>query len=127
MKKWLLLSAAALFLAACNNGEATPTIELEENINTDVQSLVDQTTDDKFASLIYSEQGTSYLLLNATGTTETLLEEKDDNLHIYVTETDDSSPDIIDDVVYKFELEKKYDMIHLYLNGQEIAFEVWYG
>lgn len=127
MKKWIVIGAATLFLAACSTGETTPTIKLETNVNADVQSLVDQTTDEKFASLIYSEQGTSYLLLNTTGTVETTLEEDGDNLVIHVTETEDGSPEVIEDIVYAIELTKQYDTIHLYLNGEEIAFEVWYG
>lgn len=123
----MLIGVATLFLAACSSDEAALTIKLEENVNADVQSLVDQTTDDKFASIIYSQEETSYLLLNAKGSVEARLEEDGNNLHIHVTETDDGSPEAIDDVVYAFDLNKQYEMIHLYLNGEEIAFEVWYG
>lgn len=123
----MLVGAATLFLAACSTDEATPTIKLETTVNADVQSLVDQTADDKYASLIYSEQGTSYLLLNTTGIVETTLEEDGDNLLIHIKETADGSPEVTEDIVYALELTKQYDTIHLYVNGEEIAFEVWYG
>lgn len=125
MKKWLLLTT--LLLAACSQEADVPTIKQETTIHPDVQSLVDQTTDDKFASLIYSEQGTSYLLLNTTGAIEARLEEDGESLVIQLTESDDGSPETIEDIVYAIDLHKQYDTIHLYLNGEEIAFEVWYG
>lgn len=128
MKNWLLIAVTAMMLAACNDSNETagPTIKLEENVNEDVQSLVDFTEDDKFASFIYSETGTSYLLLNATGSIQIELEQKDSLLNIQITQKDDGTPNEIEDVVYALELDKTYDTIHLFENGEEIQFEIWY-
>ena len=128
MKKWLLITATAMMLVACNdrNETSAPTIKLEEKVNKDVQSLVDFTEDDKFASFIYSEAGTSYLLLNATGSIQIGLEEKDNLLYIQITQEDDGTPNEIEDLVYALELDKNYDTIHLFENGEEIPFEIWY-
>lgn len=127
MKKWLLLVAASIFLAACGDDETqkNPTIERVDTINEDVQSLVDFTTDDKFASVIYSETGTSYLLLNATGTVDATLEPHDEKLHVLLTQQTDGSPETIEDIVYAIELDQAYESIHLFEDGEEIPFEVW--
>lgn len=127
MKTWLLYSAATLFLAACTEEVTTgATIERVAEANEDVQSLIDYTTDDKFASVIYSETGTSYLLLNAKGTVEATLEEDGKKLNIYLTQKDDGSPDTIEDITFAIELNKAYESIHLFENNQEIPFEIWY-
>ena len=127
MKKWLFILTTALLLAACSEkDEQGPTIELVEDVNEDVQALVDITEDDKFASFIYSAAGTSYLLLNATGTVTVEAEPADTILNVQITHKDDDTPDEIDDVVYALELDKEYETIHIFENGKEIDFEVWY-
>ncbi|MCH7323380.1 hypothetical protein LZ480_16005 [Solibacillus sp. MA9] len=127
MKKWLLVLTTIVLLAACSEKEAKgPTIDKVENVNEDVQSLVDITEDDKFASFIYSETGTSYLLLNATGTVSVEIEPSDNLLNVQITQKDDQTPDEIDDIVYALKLDKAYETIHIFENGKEIEFEVWY-
>lgn len=127
MKKWLFILTTAILLAACSEkDEQGPTIELVEKVNEDVQALVDITEDDKFASFIYSAAGTSYLLLNATGTVTVEAEPADTILNVQITQKDDETPDEIDDVVYALELDKEYETIHIFENGKEIDFEVWY-
>ena len=127
MKKWLFILTTAIFLAACSEkDEQGPTIELVEDVNDDVQGLIDITEDDKFASFIFSPAGTSYLLLNATGTVTVEAEPADTILNIHITQKDDDTPDEIDDVVYALELDKEYETIHIFENGKEIDFEVWY-
>lgn len=127
MKKWLFALTTIVLLAACSEKEAKgPTIDKVETVNEDVQSLVDITADDKFASFIYSATGTSYLLLNATGTVSVALEPADNLLNIQITQKDDQTPDEIDDIVYALTLDKAYETIHIFENGKEIDFEVWY-
>ena len=127
MKKWLFVLTTALLLAACSEKEAQgPTIEIVEKVNEDVQALVDITEDDKFASFIYSATGTSYLLLNAKGTVSVDLEPADTILNVQITQKDDQTPDEIDDLVYALELDREYETIHIFENGKEIQFEVWY-
>ncbi|WP_274310124.1 hypothetical protein [Solibacillus daqui] len=127
MNKWLLVLTTIVLLAACSEKETKgPTIDKVENVNEDVQSLVDITEDDKFASFIYSETGTSYLLLNATGTVSVEIEPADNLLNVQITHKDDQTPDEIDDIVYALKLDKAYETIHIFENGKEIEFEVWY-
>lgn len=127
MKNWLLFLTTVVILAACGKNEANgPTIDKVEKANQDVQSLIDITEDDKFASLIYSATGTSYLLLNATGTVSVELEPADNLLNIQLAQKEDQTPNEIDDIVYALELDKQYDSIHIFENGKEIEFEVWY-
>lgn len=127
MKNWLFILMMALTLAACNDATpAGPTIEKVENVTEDVQSLVDFTEDDKFASFIFSETNTNYLLLNATGEISVELESADEVLNIYITQTEGESSNVIEDIVYAIDLDKTYDTIHLFKNDEEIDFEVWY-
>lgn len=128
MKKWLLIAVSILIIAACGDDKTTssPTISKVDAVNDDVQSLVDLTEDDKFASIIYSETGTSYLLLNAPGKVKVAVESTDEILNVEITQEDDGSPEAIEDIVYSLELDKPYDTIHIFENGEEIPFEVWY-
>ena len=129
MKNWLLLMMTIVFLAACGDDEesiAGPKVEKLDEVNEDVQALIDMTEDDKFASVIYSEVATSYLLLNATGKVEVEFAPQDTDLHINITQTDDGSPEKVDDVAYSFILDQPYDKIHIFQNGEEMPFEVWY-
>ena len=129
MRKWSFTLFAVILLTACSQqAENKNEVQFKRltEVNKDVQSLIDFTADDKFASVIYSETKTSYLLINAAGEIDVSFFEKENDIHIDITHTEDSTPEKIEDIVYSFNLAGSYDKIHLYENGEEIPFEVWY-
>ena len=127
MKKYVVLFILSIVLVACGKEEEQvgPKLERLDEVNENVQSLIDFTEDSKFASYIYSETATNYLLLNAAGEVEVELKPEGSDLHIYVTQTDDGTPEEIEDIAYSIYLDQPYDKIHIFEDGQEIPFEVW--
>lgn len=100
-------------------------IEQVEKPDADVQSVIDLTEDATYASLIYSPTKTSYLLLNTSGETSLTLESDGDKLSIQVTQSE-LAKEVVDEA-YAIDLDKEYESIHIYLNGEEIEFAIWYN
>ncbi len=124
MKKWLITVFFAAFLAACGNDDQSGITMEKVEPNEDVQTVIDMTADETYASLIYSEKNTSYLLINALGEISATAEADENVLKIYIEDTENA--ETVTDEVYAFELDQEYEKIRTYLNGQEIQFDVWY-
>lgn len=126
MKQWGVLLILTLLLIACNDEEQPtgPTIKKVTNINEDIQSVIDITEDEKFASVIYSEKAASYLLLNATGEVDVTATPAGDDLILNVEHTKKDGQ-AIKDIVYEFIVDQPYNKILVHENGKEIPFEVW--
>lgn len=127
MKKWLILLLLSLTLVACSDDKEIDGLKVEklDEVNDDVQTIIDMTADDKFASVIYSEAATSYLLLNATGDVEVTFTPDGSNLNINIEHKKDEATDKTTDIAYSFYLDQPYDKIHVFENGEEIPIEVW--
>ena len=127
MKKWLILLLLSLTLVACSDDKEIDGLKVEklDEVNDDVQTIIDMTADNKFASVIYSEAATSYLLLNATGDVEVTFTPDGSNLNINIEHKKDEATDKTTDIAYSFYLDQPYDKIHVFENGEEIPIEVW--
>lgn len=125
MKKWAILIVLLTIVVACNDEASKPSIEKLDEVNENVQAVIDMTSDDKFASVIYSEAATSYLLLNATGTVKVDVTPEGSKLNINIDHKVKDDVREVKDIAYAFYLDQPYDKIHVFENGVEIPFEVW--
>lgn len=112
-----------ILLIACED-EATLSISPVNNVNADVQSVIDMTPDDKFASLIYSSDNTSYVILNTQGEVNVSMNKVDSNIQIMIDHAKNDGASVIT-TVYEFTLDEQYERILLFENGKEIPFEIW--
>lgn len=138
MRKLLSLLVIIFFVTGCSS-ELSFTKVREKDVNKDIQSFIDNVNDENGVHLYFEHQKAVYVYLNGSNVkqggkvihfTDFNVEKSGETLSIlYNTAetTDYSNESLKHELLYKVNLDKKYETIKAISNGQEVSFGVISG
>lgn len=138
MRKLLLLLVAIVLLSGCSSELSFSEVS-EGGVNKDIQSFIDDVKDENGVHLYLDNQTDIYVYLNGTNVeqgekavhfTDFDVEENSDTLNILFSNaetTDYSNQSLNYELLYKVNLDKKYEKMKPFSNGEEVSFGVISG
>ncbi|PWA11184.1 hypothetical protein DCC39_09425 [Pueribacillus theae] len=138
MRKFISVLVIISLLSGCGSQLSFSKIS-EKDVNRDIQSFIHDVKNENGAYLYFDNQKAIYVYLNGTNVkqgdkavhfTEFNVEEEGDTLNIRYSnaETNDYSNQSLNyELLYKVNLDKKYENVKLFNNSEEVSYDVISG
>ncbi|WP_066051705.1 hypothetical protein [Robertmurraya korlensis] len=138
MKKFLLILAFIGLLSGCSSSLSYSQVE-KSGVNNSVRTFITGVKDENGVNIYFDTEKTVYVYLTSANVkqgeelvyfTDFNVEENGETLHIsYYTETttDYSNKDLENELLFKVNLNKKYEYMNAYRDQKEVAFNTILG